>query len=94
MASKTEKMKDLPGTAEVEIEHPKTGERYGVTVAAFRDHYEGAGFKIDRMGDGSAILSDRDEAKRPDDVQLFGPQGDPQPVDPTPKVAEVPPDAD
>ena len=79
MTTKADKIKHLDDDAEIEIMHPKTGERYGVTAAAFRADYEPAGFEVDRMGDGSAIVSDRDEPKAPDDLPALGVQGEPQP---------------
>lgn len=48
MASKkTAAEKALPykSSDRIRIEHPKTGEAYGVTGAAFAKHYEGSGFR-------------------------------------------------
>jgi hypothetical protein len=97
-ARETKAVAELDAGFEVEIEHPKTKERYGVTMAAYRDHYAGAGFKVDRRGDGTPITSEDDAREAP---QPVGPQG-PEPEVPeggvipvhTPETEETGQDAD
>lgn len=49
---------------EVEIVHPKTGERYGVTVTDYRRLYEDRGFKIDRNADQTEYVAPEPKASR------------------------------
>lgn len=90
MATKADKIKhDLPDSHEVEIEHPKTGERYGVTMGAFREHYDKAGFKVDRHGDGTPIVADAKAPESTPEIVPVGPQG-PEPEVPEGGVIPVP----
>jgi len=49
------------GQQRVEIVNDQSGERYGVTVDAYRELYERRGFRIDRFEDGRPY-ADVDEA--------------------------------
>jgi hypothetical protein len=79
MTTRAEKIKTMDADEWVEIEHPETGERYGVKMSTYREWYEGKGFEVDRMADGSPILADSKEPDVPDDVQVIGVQGPEQP---------------
>lgn len=48
----------LDAATEIEIVHPDTGQRYGVSVAAYRDLYEPQGFKPARQGDNTLLPGD------------------------------------
>jgi len=51
------------GQQRVEIVNDQSGERYGVTVDAYRELYERRGFRIDRFADGRPYAdADVDEA--------------------------------
>lgn len=51
------------GQQRVEIVNDQSGERYGVTVDAYRELYERRGFRIDRFDDGRPYADvDVDEA--------------------------------
>lgn len=48
------------------IEHNKTGEQYGVSVADFKKHYEEQGFKIVSNEDGSPYEDPDAKRSKPD----------------------------
>ena len=47
--------KSYKASDRLRIEHPKTGEAYGVTGAAFEKNYEGLGFRAVSFEDGSPL---------------------------------------
>jgi hypothetical protein len=57
-APKGATLEGLKDTDEVEIIHPKTGQAYGVSVAAFQDLYEPQGFEPVRQGTGELLPGD------------------------------------
>lgn len=48
----------LKASDEIEVIHPETGQRYGVSVAAYHDLYEPAGYKPVRQGDNTLLPGD------------------------------------
>lgn len=60
------------------IENPKTGEQYAVTPAAYRAHYEEAGFKILHWEGGAEYEKGKRNPGDPGGADLNEPVG-PQP---------------
>lgn len=59
----------LKDSDEIEVVHPKTNQTYGVSVKAYKDLYEPAGFVPTRMGNGELLPDDpRKPADVPEDV--------------------------
>lgn len=64
MASRTKKAeRALPyrPSDRIRIEHPKTGEAYGVTGAAFEKHYKGSGFRAVSFENGGPFRETKAE---------------------------------
>lgn len=79
----TDALAHLDDAIEVEIEHPQTGQRYGMSMVAYRELYEPLGYEVTGRSDGQPL--DKDAVAPERGPELIFPAGE----DATPVITEA-----